>query len=205
VSHKEIIAIHTYGLENDRKRGGSGLSGSSLVPPGRIFVLNQRFDLVEERLRAKAQSEPTKREIVIAAIVFNDGSFEGEPDVAAEMAADIAGQRLQFMRLMPLLRKAAASPGERESLKNLHKDIAALSQDFDPTIADELIARFSAASEEMRNRRIKEEVANGMRSLKGHVLREIERFEVRREASSDVEVSQWLNELIDNLERTLGQ
>ena len=84
----------------------------------------------------------------------------------------------------------------------LQKDIAALPEDVDSGIVEELIERFATASEDMRNRRIKEEIRNGMRSLKGHVLREIEKFELRSQSASDVDFKSWLNDLIDNLERT---
>ena len=43
-----------------------------------------------------------------------------------------------------------------------------------------------------------------MRDLKSHVIREIERFDSKREASSDVDFSRWLNDLIDDLERAFA-
>lgn len=200
VSHKAINAIQYYGIENDRKQGGSGSSATPLIPAGRIFMIQQRFDFTEERLKTKPQV--VKREIVISSVVFDDGSFEGEPDAAAEMAADMMGSRIQLTRVIPLLRKLAARPGgDADQLKTLQKDIAALSEDVDSGVVEELIQRYAAASEDMRNRRIKEEVGNGMRSLKRHVLREIEKLESRREAASDTDLSRWLNDLIDDLER----
>lgn len=203
VSHKAINAIHSYGIENDRKQGGSGSSAASLIPAGRVFMIQQRFALVEERLKTKAQSEPTKREIVIAAVVFDDGSFEGEPDVAAEMAADMVGNRIQLTRMIPLLKRLVARPGGGpDQLKTLQKDIAALPEEVDSGVLAELMERFATASEDMKNRRIKEEVGNGMRSLKAHVLREIEKFDLRSVAASNVNFNGWLNDLIENLERT---
>lgn len=201
VSHKAINAIRSYGIENDRKQGGSGSSATPLIPAGRIFVIQQRFDLTEERLKTKPQA--IKREIVIAAIVFDDGSFEGEPDVAAEMAADMVGNGIQLTRIIPLLRKVVARPGGgSDELKMLQKDIAALPEDADSGVIAELIERFATASEDMRSRRIKEAVGSGMRSLKRHALREIEKFDLRRAAASDDDFSRWLNDLIDDLERT---
>lgn len=201
VSHKAINAIQYYGIENDRKQGGSGSSAAPLIPAGRIFMIQQRFDLTEERLQTKPQA--ITREIVIAAVVFDDGSFEGEPDVAAEMAADMVGNRIQLTRVILLLRKVAARPVVgSDQLRMLQKDIAALSEDFDSGVAEELNERFAMASEDMRTRRIKEEIRNGMRSLKSHVLREIEKFDLRSQTAGEVDFKSWLNDLIDNLERT---
>jgi len=180
VSHKAINAIHSYGLENDRKQGGSGSSATPLIPAGRIFVIQQRFALSEERLKTNEQSEPTKREIVIAAIVFDDGTFEGEPDQAAEMAANMTGDRIQLLRINSLVDAVSDSAlRDPEQFKKLKSDIAKLSEEVDPAVTNELMLRFSTASEDTRNRRIKDEIANGLRSTKIHVLREIDKLELQ--------------------------
>jgi hypothetical protein len=201
VSHKAINAIHSYGIENDRKQGGSGFSATPLIPAGSIFVLQERFALTEERLKTKAQElEPTKRVIVIAAIVFDDGTFEGEPDKAAEMAANMAGDRIQLLRINRLVDElSGAALRDAEQLKKLKGDIAALSEEVDPAIANELMLRFSTASEDTRNRRIKEEVAYGLRSTKNHVLREIETLESQ---GDNPDFGLWLKDLMTTLGKT---
>ena len=142
--HKVINAIHSYGLENDRKQGGSGSSATPLIPTGRIFVIQQRFALSEERLKTTEQSEPTKREIVIAAIVFDDGTFEGEPDQAAEMAANMTGDRIQLLRINSLVDAVSDSAlRDPEQFKKLKSDIAKLSEEVDPAVTNELMLRFS--------------------------------------------------------------
>lgn len=202
VSHKAINAIRSYGIENDRKQGGSGSSATPLIPAGRIFVIQQRFALSEERSKTTAESGPTKREIVIAAIVFDDGSFEGEPDLAAEMAANMAGDRIQLLRINRLVTGLSDSElRDPEQLKKLKNDIAALSEEVNPAVTNELMLRFSTASEDVRNRRIKEEVANGLRSTKNQVLREIEKQESRRDSAN---FDLWLKDLLNTLGRKLN-
>ena len=52
----------------------------------------------------------------------------------------------------------------------------------------------------MRNRRIKEEIANGLRYVKNEVIQEIEKFERQRENSpAKANFESWLKELIDML------
>jgi hypothetical protein len=183
VSHKAISAIRWYGLENGRKQGGSGISAGRLIAAGRPFELRQRFGLAEEKIQsqpadqpASGEMVPASREIVIAAILFSDGTFEGEPDEAAEMAAHTAGERIQLTRILRLLEKLSGK-AETEAAARLQKlktDISALSEEVDPRVANELIAQFTEASEDMRNRRIKEEIANGLRFIKNEVIHEIE-------------------------------
>lgn len=210
VSHKAINAIHWYGIENGQKQGGSGTSAAPLIAAGRPFELRQRFALAEERIQsepgvlqpANKEIVPSNREIVIAAILFSDGTFEGEPDEAAEMAADSAGERIQVSRVLWLLEKMSGT-AETEyevRLKKLKNDIRALSEEVDARVANELITQFADASEDMRNRRIKEEVANGLRYIKNEVIQEIEKFERQREISpAKASFESWLKELMSML------
>lgn len=203
VSHKLITAIQWYGVENGRRTGGSGMSGGPIIPAGRSFEIRLWFGFTEDKARPEAaDKEPaTKREIVIAAIVFDDGTFEGEADEAAEMAASMTGGRIQHFRVNRLLRNISAATGNEQAqvLKNLKRDITALSEEVDAGLVVELRSRFAEASEDMRNRRIKEEVANGLRFVKNDLLSEIEKFEYRREHSpADVDFEVWLKEALEH-------
>ncbi len=141
LSHKAIDAVHWYGLENGKKAGGSGMSGAALIPAGRPFEVRQRFGFAEEKLQSEAPEMPsTTREIVIAAILFSDGTFEGEPDEAAEMAAEISGERIQLTRIHRIARKDFGNtrPGIPARLNTLKNDIKALSEEVDAKLTDEL-------------------------------------------------------------------
>ena len=209
VSHKSISAISWYGLENGQKQGGSGTSGAPLIAAGRPFEIRQRFGLAEEKLEsqpadlqpASGEIVPASREIVIAAILFSDGTFEGEPDEAAEMAANTAGERIQLTRVLRLLEKmSGTAEPEPARLKKLKNDINALSEEVDSRVAEELIAQFAEASEDTRNRRIKLEIARGLGYIKNEVIQEIDKFERQREVSpAKANFESWLKELISML------
>lgn len=208
VSHKHIEAIRWYGLEDGRRGGGSGLSGARLIAAGSVFEIRQRFAAVDEaQAEGSKREQPSKREIVIDAILFEDGTFEGEADAAAEMAANTAGERRQILRAILLLRAISLAPDEDPSwaLSKLKAEIASLSEDVDPGVVNKLALRFGAASEVTRNRRIKEEVRNGLRFVKTMLLAEIERFEYSREQSPErADFQVWLKEIIKTFERTIG-
>lgn len=209
VSHKAISAIRWYGLDNGQKQGGSGMSAGHLIAPGKPFEIRQRFGLAEEKIQSQPANQPaggaivpTSREIVIAALLFSDGTFEGEPDEAAEMAAQTSGERIQLNRIRRRLEKMSgtAETEHAASLKNLKTDISALSDEVDARVANELITQFAGASEDMRNRRIKEEIANGLRFVKNDVIQEIEKFERQREHSpAKANFESWLKEMIETL------
>jgi len=208
VSHKAISAIRWYGLENSQKQGGSGISGGHLIAAGKPFEIRQHFGLAEEKIQsqpadqpASGEMVPASREIVIAAILFSDGTFEGEPDDAAEMAAHTAGERIQLTRVLRLLEKLSGT-AETEAAARLQKlktDISTLSEEVDARVANELITRFADASEDIRNRRIKEEIANGLRFVKIDVIHEIEKFEQRENSPAKANFESWRKELINML------
>ena len=201
VSHKAINAIRWYGQIRGQQTSGSGISGESVIAPGSAFELRQHFEFQEEKRRTDSDRLEFERTIVIAAIVFDDGTFEGEANAAAEMAANVAGEQIQLTQINRLARSLAQSSLRNPELllKKLKADIAALSESPNQAVVDEVVRRFAAADEDMRNRRVKEEIGNGLRSTKSHFLREIEKLEFRLEQSSDVDFDLWIKDLLDNI------
>jgi hypothetical protein len=205
VSHKGIDAIRWSGNDNRGalgQRGGSAISGAPVIAPGCTFELRQRFGFNEEKQRTESGESETERSIEISAIVFDDGSFEGSADDAAEMAANLAGERQQLKRIKSVLPTPTSALREPDILKKFRSNIAALSEEADPELVNELTIRFATATEDMRNRRIKEEVIKGLRSTKNHFLREIEKLEFRRENSTEADFDRWLKDLLDMFQGT---
>lgn len=204
LSHTPISGIRWYGLENGRRGGGSGMSGPLVIPSGGSFEIRQHFGFAEAPMMRDATNwRPPTREIVIAAILFHDGSYEGEPDEAVEMAANKAGERFQLERAARLWRNLSVTPASEQATVavRLKGEISALSEEAPTEVVDELITRFSVASQDMRNRRIRHHVSNGLRFVKNHLRSEIERYEVLREsAPADAN----FEELLENLERAVN-
>jgi hypothetical protein len=205
VSAKNITAIQWYGVANDRRLGGAGQRGARLIPAGKLFQIYQRFASSDEGPAGQSKSDLlTRRQIVIAAVLFDDGSFEGEPDAAAGMAAQWTGESLQLSRLMQLLKSVSANADEDQTtrLTKLKADIAALNTDVDPALATRLLTHFPGVSEDMRQRRITIEFKAGLMFAKDNLLREIQRFESQQaHAPGTKELSTWLTEMITKYEK----
>jgi hypothetical protein len=183
VSSKCIAAVQWYALDNGRRAGGSGLNGTCVIAAGRVFDIHQYFVLAEQaEAEGSQQQQPGKREIVIAALLFDDGTFESEIDTAAQMAARRAGMRIQYGRIIQLLQDLAPASAEGQStvLAKLRGDVAALGEEVEPAIMEDLVTQFATASDDMRRRRIREEVRNGLRFVKGDLVHQLERFEYER-------------------------
>jgi DNA anti-recombination protein RmuC len=69
---------------------------------------------------------------------------------------------------------------------------------------NELVTRFAKASEDMRNRRIKEIMQNSLQSVNRKSRRQIWDFERQLEQSSGSDLGQWISETIKELETMLG-
>ncbi|MEP6911385.1 MAG: hypothetical protein ABI923_01450 [bacterium] len=207
VSPKDISAISWYGLTNLRRGGGTGLSGASLIRAGNVFDIHQRFGFDEARPEDPPGEQPPKRAIVIAAVVFEDGTFEGEVDQSAEMASSLSGHNIQFRRAIQLMRDVSLLPADDlpAILAKLKRKFASLGETADPEVVTELASRFASASQDTRNRRIKEEVNNSLKSAKMHLVQTLEKFEYQWSKSptrADLEL--WLKETIEELERSIG-
>jgi hypothetical protein len=205
VSSKDVTAIQWYGLANDRRLGGAGQRGTRLIAAGKLFRLYQRFAPADETTNAPAKpGPPARRQIVIAAVLFDDGSFEGEPDTAAGMAAQWTGESLQLSRLVQLLRTvAAAADGDQGTrLTKLKADITALGTDVDPFVATKLLIHFPAVSEDMQQHRIIVELKAGLMFAKDNLLHEIQRFEYQQAHTQDAkDLNTWLTEMITKYEK----
>ena len=199
VSTRNISAIMWYGTENDRKGGGGGVQGGLLVRAGKEFQIQQHFSNSQEKRADESNSElPRKRQIVIAAILFEDGSFEGEPDTAATMAAGWSAETQQFLRIIPLLQSAATSidPDQAASLAKLKNDIGALSEEVDTAQVAKLLTRFPNLSNEQQ-RIVNVRFKAGLASAKHNLLSEIQRLEYERAHATVVkDLRTWAEQII---------
>jgi len=204
VSAKTITAIQWYGVANGRRLGGAGQRGVRLIPAGKLFQLYQRFATSESGLPGQPNPElPTQRQIVIAAVLFDDGSFEGEPDAAAAMAAQWTGETVQTSRLIQLLKNAASGDGDPATrLTKLKADITALGTNADPALAAKLLTHFPDLSDDMRQLRIAIELKAGLMFAKDNLLHEIQRFEFQQAHAPDAkDLSTWSIEMITKYEK----
>jgi hypothetical protein len=122
VSTKNIAALQWYGVENDRKGSGGGLEGMRLIPGGRVFQVHQHFANAGEKQTDDSSSElPRRRQIVIAAVLFDDGSFEGDEEIAAGVAVHWVAESFQFARLISVLETDLANldPDQNAALTKL--------------------------------------------------------------------------------------
>ena len=199
VSTKDIAAIQWYGTQNDRKGGGGGEQSASLIRAGKLFQIHQHFANPEMKPTDNSQADvPLRRQIVIAAVLFDDGTFEGEEDVAAGMALSWAANAMQFSRIIPLLQSASENADQDQAgiLTKLKTDIGAISEEVDASLVAKVLTHFPNVSEEAR-RTSTVRFKSGLRLAKSSWLNEIQRFEYQQAGAAEPkDMRTWLKQII---------
>ncbi|HYW73064.1 MAG TPA: hypothetical protein VE961_18705 [Pyrinomonadaceae bacterium] len=198
VSPKNIIAIEWRGTENDRMFGGGAQRGERLIPAGKLYQIHEHFATVEEKRNGETTPElASRRQIVITAILFEDGSFEGNADAAAGMAAQSLGESMEFARRIPLLEATAAEPDQTAALAKLKAVIEASGEPPDPALISNLLTRFPGVSDETRLRKLLVALNAGMKFAQVNLRTDIQRFEYQQtHSAAPRDLKTWLTEMI---------
>jgi hypothetical protein len=176
LSDKNISAVQVNVAEGGGlKMSGmpQGKDGQPLIKAGASFELKQPLDTHAQPTAAGfAPASPPTQSIVIASLVFEDGTYEGEALPAARYRGYSAGRKTELERIVPVLESALAHDASAESLRT---DLSALSFDWDPNDLALLAADFPGIKREQLQISIEASIHGVRREL----LADMERFEQR--------------------------
>jgi hypothetical protein len=149
-------AVHAFRLGNSAQTGtGPGQQDttsqesykgdlSALIAPGSSFQLQVGRPQSVKPVNGKFIEDPTPP-IVLEAVLFADGSYEGNARFAAEMAAWEFCSTLQHRRIKglaePILQEDALNDGAK--IERLRAEIKQLSVDLDPTTISQFHSQYS--------------------------------------------------------------
>ncbi|HEX8720054.1 MAG TPA: hypothetical protein VF736_05385 [Pyrinomonadaceae bacterium] len=181
LSPKRVRAVYVRQLIGGRNHAEGYISigeGKTLMEPG---------GTAEERFIARTGSTsgsdfiPVAVEsIVVATVLFEDYTFEGEPYPAALKRAFIEGERAQIPRLMELVREAHAAPDVESAaaVRRLREKVAALDYAAPPSAVDAVYEGHTELRPSERAR-WQSAVETTMHSVRREMLDALERFEAR--------------------------
>jgi hypothetical protein len=174
--------------------------GKTLIAAGKTYDLQVRAPV-------RAQETPTgyvpgtlsNPEILIKVTVFEDGTFEGDPESAAEIRGYRAGEKMELPGLIAVLDKALTSPSANvsEALRNLEVEVSSLSSDVEPVLLQSLASEFPELGKEA-SKRIKIAVEVSAIGTKTKLLNDIQKLQ--GEGSQPLnpnEYREWLNQTRD--------
>ena len=142
---------------------------------------------------------------VITAVVFNDGSYEGDLEPAARFRASISGRKIQIRRVLAALQEALSSKEEAAApLPRLRAGLSALKTDVDEAEVKELTNEFTNLSASAKAT-LNSAMRASLSSIKKIVSEDLDRFErTQVDALSKPDFRSWLLASKEKYERWLA-
>jgi hypothetical protein len=185
LTQKNITALEIYEAE-DGRRGGHSIemragTGRPLIAAGGVRETEVGGGGSSGRMTPQGfvPDPPRAPTFVVGTVVFADGTYEGEAEVAARMEARQAGRLVQLARVVLLLKALEEAPefDQTAAITDLKSQISTLRIDVDVTVVNRLLARYPSLTGEGHKRELTARVMDGLRGAREEVLRAIKEFE----------------------------
>ena len=209
ISTKNIVSLDVY-VPHERGRGGVTAMGNAARPvikPGATYetlISESRGGRMTDQ--GFVPDEPSHK-VIVGTVVFDDETYEGEPDNAIQVIGGQAGHRLQLARALSLLQKILEGPDQDPvtMLERLRTEVSQLRIDVDSQIVDELLARFPELPKKYDQKTLTSIMMHGLQEGRQSMLSQIKNIEdaARRDPKSVNMVWQLLYSLKEQLETDL--
>jgi hypothetical protein len=185
-----------------------GTQGQPAIKSGELYEMDIHISRGGRMTPQGYIPDPVEQpEIVIGTVVFDDGTFEGETEAAADIEARQKGRKIQLSRVVTLLQSILDAPEQNISvvMEKLRTQVSALNEEADVSVVDELISRYSTLSAQSKGT-LAAGVKSGLNGGKQEMLFEIKEFERAREAASgNKSYRVWLNRIKERYEKLITQ
>jgi len=206
-SNKNIVGLGVDVVAGGRVQITSkprGIDGHPLIPAGKDYWLTVAApNRAQPTLSGYVPTSPSDQEIQIKASVFDDGTYEGDAEMAAAVRGYRAGEKMVLPRLIPLLEGALNSSNASlaEALRNLESQVSSVGTDADPQIVQTLATEFPQESD-ARSREIKETMEVSATTIKSNLLKEIHTLENEGAQSLNADLYRtWLTKTRERYEK----
>ncbi|HEY0005643.1 MAG TPA: hypothetical protein VGB17_12605 [Pyrinomonadaceae bacterium] len=211
LSDKNVLALSINGLAGDKTRWSTlpqGQEGQPLIAPGEIYVRKHPAAFSTQNTPVGfAPGQPPEQTILINAVVFEDGTFEGDAGRAAEFLCFQKGRKIQIARIAALLRMTmeASAEDSQVTLDQLSLAISSLTNELRPEAAEGLLQQFSYLDAK-RRAQLKDCIEIAMHGTKKELLDEIEAFRRKQGQTPDAKAVQaWLQATKEKYQRWLAR
>jgi hypothetical protein len=211
LSNKNIIALGINLIANNRPRRigmPRGQEGRPLIEAGSVYNHN-----ILGVLNAQTTSDgyvpdaPFKQEIVITTAVFEDGTYEGDPQTAATVRAFQVGEKIQVRKVIPLIREALNETGTDvvQAVEKFKARVASLSNNADADVVNQLQQAFPNLNQEAKAH-LKDLIEVALNGVKFDLVRSLQQFVKANSQSLNPNLLQmWLSKTADEYEKWLSR
>lgn len=207
VSGKDIAALHVdyYTGKQHSSMRPQHPQNLPLIKAGAVYELNASGGDGGD-LTADGYTPRSLQKVVIATVVFTDGTFEGEPLAAAEQHALRHARKLQITRALALLTLALKAPqagDEAAAVARFKAEVATLKEDVEPQAVERLTAKFPSLGEQDR-RMLSEALRFYQHEVKMDLLRAVAKFEDAR-STQQIAFRRWLESVQETYAQWLAR
>jgi hypothetical protein len=206
ISSKNVVALDVY-IPYDHGRGGvtsRGNAGRPVMKPGatcETFISEARGRRLTDH--GYVYEEPSNK-VIVGTVVFDDETYEGEPETAVRVIGGQRGHRLQLTRALLLLENIlkATDQDPAAMLATARSQVSQLTIDVDGKTVDELLARFPELPTKYSRKNLASTMMRGFLEARQRVLSEITNIEnaARRDPTSTSLVWQRMSSFKEQLE-----
>lgn len=172
LSDKDIVALSVL-VMRDGKLGLSGMPQGEREEP---LVRANSFGELNQLLATRAEATPAgftpaapgAQQIVIASVMFADGTYEGEAAEPANYQGFVTGRRIELSRILPVLENALATSASKETVR---LQLSQLRYDYDNGVLAALATKFPGADRST----LKTSIEISLHAIRKEALDEIDR------------------------------
>ena len=208
-SSKPVDGLAIDVLVGDRKQLLSqpqGKEGAALIEAGEVLETNVQGVRIALPVRNRyVPDSPPTQTVLIGAVVFKDGSYEGDANVVAQIRARTLGRKIRLTRVVKLFENALAEEASLATIAQLRQKIASLKDRLEPAAADELLAALQTYGQISRGR-METVIEGAQHYIKKDLVEEINAFERTHKSSpGGNEVREWLSSTTERYKQWLSR
>ena len=189
-SSKHVVALQVNVLVDGKAKLFSrpmGKEGQPLIKAGGDF--QTVVGGVEEAVIARhgyAPDSPRGQEILIGTAVFNDGSYEGDAQIAAQIRTRMAAHRIQLTQIVRILDnfKEPYEAKDTTPLEALKQQVSALKVDVEMAVIEEITGDFPQINLAEKER-LRPGFQTAMHYIRKGLLDEMNQFDKAQKAFPD--------------------
>jgi hypothetical protein len=196
-----------YRLANS---SGMGMINTSIPPFGTAKILLSFGPRYQMNAAGQYEPDPRLPAVLLSMVTFADGSYEGEAESAALFYAQMKGVPLLYARkILPLLTQALQSletlPADATA-ERLRAEIAALAEDAEPEILDEIFRRYPAVTRTPEfEAQLKSDYQSGLKRQKGMMLVALNKNTKEDGRIDAASLRRWLSDQKEIFEKILAK
>jgi len=166
--------------------------GPSLIAPGDRLERTTGIPHWGKTSGGRFVEAPPPPFLVLEAVLFQDGSYQGDTPAAAQMVSQQIGSEAQRQRINLLVQAIPADTKADDItlIKRIHSEVAQLTEEADDQLVDKVHSQFPGLSDEA-TAQVKASLQTGLNSEKQLAQRALSDFERSLLDSSHYTAADW--------------